>query len=77
MSVCCEHFFVRYKYIHRSYHSSGGVVTSVACLECDRVTAIVQRPWPTAGYCAMGKKNRIFEEINDWIKTKKGKCQEY
>ena len=56
MDVCpLRNFFVRYKSIHRGYHSSGGVVTSVECLECDREASIVKRPWPTGGYCAVGK----------------------
>jgi hypothetical protein len=45
----------------------------VACLEYDREDSIVKRPWPTGGYCAVGKKSYFYEGIKDWIKTKKGK----
>ena len=33
-----------YKSIHRGYHSSGGVIKIVACLECDREASMVKRP---------------------------------
>ena len=70
MDVCpLRNFFVRYKSIHRGYHSSGGVVTSVECLECDREASIVKRPWPTGLLCR--GKNRIFEGIKDWIKQRR------
>ena len=54
--------FVRYKSINQGYHSSGGVIMSVACLECDREASIVKRPWPNGSYCAVGK-NRIFMKV--------------
>jgi hypothetical protein len=37
----------------RADHPSRGVVPNVMCLECDRKTWTVRRPWPTVGCCAM------------------------
>jgi hypothetical protein len=31
--------------------------------ECDREASIVGTPWPTAGCCAMEKKNNSYAEV--------------
>ena len=71
MDVCLlRNFSFRYKSIHRGYHSSGGVMRSVACFECDREASIVKRPWPT-GVIAPWEKSYFYEGIKDWLKTRR------
>ena len=46
---------VRWRSLSQVEHSSGGVLLSVVCLECDR------KIWPTRGCCALRKKCIVID----------------
>jgi len=54
---------VTYRSLRWADHSSRGVLPTVV-YQSDHEASIMRRPWPTRGYCAMGKKK--------WNKITKG-----
>jgi hypothetical protein len=60
MFVCCECCVLSGRVSVSGWSLVQRISTEYGVSECDHMSSILRRPWPTRGSCAMVKKNNFL-----------------